>query len=235
MCSLIIQDYNKFKEKLTFSTVKSKTILSEINFRYIITSSGDAIVMDYLRHCLETEEWLYGGNAIIRINDIKNYTLTAHLNYRTKEFYDSYDECVYYDISKELLKEIADASKVELLVTGHNVYEDFKSKTSYKIIVLIPFLAQALWDAIHNSSEYTQNINNALQYIENCKKYENWTNGRIAIVCALGAMFTFFGGGIWSLLISSWTPMIWFAVLLIIWLIRVSLLKSDIKAFEAKY
>ena len=95
-----------------------------------------------------------------------------------------------------------------------------------------------MWDAIYNSSEYSKNINDALQYIEDCKKYGS-CYGRSDGIWGWGIGLTIIVGGIWSLFVVSWSPMIWFAIgtvaLGTLNLIKRKVLDSKIKDYESKY
>ena len=238
------QTHDKFANKTTTCTciIRSEDYY-DIRFRHVSTPNLDVIVLD----CNITtfaDQSLY-GEIIIRINNLKNYRLSSHENYNTRP---GEEDSVYYDISRELLKEVADASSVELKIIGINIHTIFEPKKSgYQ--PAIQSLAQALYDTIYNSQEYEQNVHQEIRNIEdflkkksmyeiNKGKWDSWSE-RTGIIWGFGSFITLIAGGIWSIGVGNWNPLIWFAVGTIVLgtlcSIKTKKLKYEIEAYESKY
>ncbi|MBR2265339.1 MAG: hypothetical protein IJ882_01485 [Paludibacteraceae bacterium] len=74
--------------------------------------------------------FLRAGSLIIRLNDSKNIKLEPHETFLRKDN-ESYYNCVesdYYEISQDLLKEICDASSIEIQISAKNTLVEIIDK-----------------------------------------------------------------------------------------------------------
>lgn len=240
---LVTQTHDKFANKTTTCTciIRSENFY-DIKFRHISTPNLDVIVMD----CTKTtfaDQSLY-GEIVIRINDQKNYRLSSHENYSTRP---GEEDSVYYKISKELLKEIADASSVELKIIGVNILTIFEPmKSGYQ--PSIQSIAQVLYDTIYNSQEYEQHLREEIKNIErfikekekykrNKEAWDSWSEWT-GIIWGFGGFLILLAVGC-CLLADVWGIAICFTICFIglgtLFSIKAKVLKSEIDAYESKY
>ena len=230
MNSLIKHETDKFSNKTTTETISiTDGYEISIKFRHVSDPDIDATVMDieYSRTRGAAEYMnLRFGKVVLRLNNKKNYTLIPHENFtRENKGYNStfntidfvnVEESCWYDINPKLLKEIADASDAELKISG---YQESRYFRPAKESLSLQTIAQVMYDSINNSKQYEKRISsiskNSDSYAKNVKRENVWEflNSAIWVVGISGTLFV---GGIWSLVISSWKPIIWFGVITVV-------------------
>lgn len=224
MKSLIKQKTDKFSNKTTTETsaVYDAGLYPafKIIFRHISTSRIDSIVMDIeYSHTYAVAEYLNlrFGKVVLRLNDKKNYTLIPHENYtrenkgynRTLNTIDfvNVEESCWYDINPKLLKEIADASDVELKIYGDNKFCYFHEVG--KESISLQTAAQAMYDCIYHSKEYEHDLKASVGKIDDYKRtkkiHDIFADYVLNIIGLLGLTATFVGG-VWSFFTFSWEP-----------------------------
>ena len=224
MKSLIKQKTDKFSNKTTTETsaVYDAGLYPafKIIFRHISTSRIDSIVMDIeYSHTYAVAEYLNlrFGKVVLRLNNKKNYTLIPHENYtKEKNYYNILNtiDCVnvkescWYDINPKLLKEIADASDVELKIYGGNEVNYFHEVG--KDSISLQTAAQAMYDCIYHSKEYEHSINAYVGKIDDYKRtkkiHDILADYVLNIIGILGVTATILVGGVWSFFTFSWEP-----------------------------
>ena len=104
--------------------------------------------------------------------------------------------------------------------------------------MILSVIWQAVEDPVEGMSKLKALCSKKDEYQRNQKKLRAWYN-RSETIWKTGVIRTLLVGGIWSFLIRSWNPLIWFAVVTIVLgilcFVKKNGLKSAIKAYESKY
>ena len=201
MNTLVKQEHDKFTNITTTTTAQ---IIDggccEINFRCINSAGVRSVLMDVTYHASapSNQFFLSEGKMIIRLNDMRNETLIPHeswCRWITHELIES----DWYEISPSLLQDIAEASLVEIQISGRDSSFIFTPhETSYSPQTI----AQAMYDCIYNSSKYESRINDLVNIRKNNRAW--------AIIVAIawlgGIPFLTATGGVWGIIIGSWEP-----------------------------
>ncbi len=226
----VYKKYDKFKNKTVTETHYSIDEIGtcKINFRHISSPKVDALVMDiYFEHFRSYFE-LQSGNVILRINNTRNYKLLPHESYRKKElitpipgeYFEPYTlniESDWYDISVELLKDIADASSIELQINGYSSSYTF---TPNEDSLSLQTIAKAIYNAIFDGNAYKEELLQIeasqldSQIAKERKKKqeeiksdfkEGFINSMVGVL-PLSAL-ALVGGGFVSAVMESWEPL----------------------------
>ena len=129
--------------------------------------------------------------------------------------YQYMEECWYF-INKSQLKQIASSSTLQMKVTGNK-----RSVTIYDIDDVskenlpLKTLAKALYNAFYDSSAFVEDLSKATP-IEYVKEKVNHIGLAATLVFVIGGIAAIIGGGIWSLCITSWKPIICCVVIVLI-------------------
>lgn len=153
MNNLVKVEHDKFAHT---TTIRGNSISAgpfELNFRHISAPTTNSTVLD-IEYRGESCVYLFSGYIIIRLNDIRNHKLNPHESYTDVVNYHYRIESDWYEISKELLKEIAEANDVEIKIWGAN--------SSYEIVDLprVQFMAQVMYNAVYDEQAYLGIIRN---------------------------------------------------------------------------
>ena len=283
------QSYDKFSSKTTTVTSCAGDGNCQVRLRHISSSEGEHILLDLEYRQDAPQPMLHQGNLFIVLSGKKRYTLTPHINQPARYTENEYSnwsgintiitwyESMYYELTKEMLLDMASATRIEMKVTGASasyvVKEKFTGEEKEHISFLI--MAKALYNAIFDKSAFNEDIEVLIQRIKEKKRkvarkvarkeqekkqkterreqkkkqqderreqqseyknkidtLEDWQGG----IWSGGIFITLIVGGIWSIWVGSWAPIIWFAVITIalgvLVAVRIGIYKSKIKELD---
>jgi hypothetical protein len=248
MNPFIHQSNDKFSTANTVCTSNAGETGRLISLRYHSSENDDAILLDLLYEGFGNQPHIDQGNLFLLINGTKRYSFVPHINqpassreFETFLYHDTiitWEEYVYYEISKDILREMAYASSVEFKVTGASVNEEIEEDGDRPSFIII---AKALYNAIFDNSAFVEDLKNEKRRLEEEKqreeeeeqrkeKEEQKRSVRLAqyrrrasvwenlneLIWSGGIFGTIVVGGIWSFEASSWEPMIWFGVVTVV-------------------
>lgn len=266
MKSLVHRSYDKFSSKTTTVTENAGNYTCHVRLRHISSSEGEHILLDLEYSQEGPQPMLHQGNLFIVLNGTKRYTLTPYINqparYTESEHYSqwlgvstriSWDESMYYELTKEMLLDMASATRIEMKVTGTSASYLLKERLIGTEHISFLIMAKALYNAIFDKSAFNEELKGAIQQINEKKQQaerreqkkkqqdeyrekigtlEDWQEG----IWLGGIFITLIVGGIWSILVGSWAPIIWFAVITIalgvLVAVRIGIYKSKIKELD---
>ena len=159
------------------------------------------------------------------------------------------DKKPYYDfgwyIEKRYILEASDLKRIsesqdknECTLHLYDRWDNTKNIYSERLRMILSVIWQAVEDPVEGMSKLKTLCSKKDEYQRNQKKLRAWYN-RSETIWKTGVILTLLVGGIWSFLIRSWNPLIWFAVVTIVLgilcFVKKNGLKSAIKAYESKY
>lgn len=125
------------------------------------------------------------------------------------------EECSYY-ITESQLKQIASSPTLQMKVTGNKRSITIYDKNDIsKENLSLKTLAQALYNAFYDSSAFVEDLSKATP-IEYVKEKVDHIGLAAMLVFVIGGIAAIIGGGIWSLCITSWKPIICCVVIVLI-------------------
>ena len=175
MTPFIFHSNDKFSTTNTVWTANAGNICQLISLRYHSSETGDAILLDLQYSGSGDQPHIDQGNLFLLINGTKRYSFVPHLNQpasASENFdffgnkYISWNESVYYEISEEILREMAYAYSVEFKVTGASVAREVKEDGERPSFIII---AKALYNAIFDNSAFIEDLKNEKQRLEGAK------------------------------------------------------------------
>lgn len=175
MTHFIFLSNDKFSTTNTVWTANTGNNCQLISLRYHSSETGDAILLDLLYKGFGDQPHIDQGNLFLLINGTKRYSFVPHLNQpasASENFdyfgnkYISWKESMYYEISEEILREMAYASSVEFKVTGASVNEEIEEDGDRPSFIII---AKALYNAIFDNSAFIEDLENEKQRLEGAK------------------------------------------------------------------
>lgn len=175
MTHFIFQSNDKFSTTNTVRTANAGNICQLISLRYHSSETGDAILLDLQYSGSGDQPHIDQGNLFLLINGTKRYSFVPHLNQpasASENFdffgnkYISWNESMYYEISEEILREMAYAYSVEFKVTGASVAREVKEDGERPSFIII---AKALYNAIFDNSAFIEDLENEKQRLEGAK------------------------------------------------------------------
>ena len=164
------------------------------------------------------------------------------LSHREINYSGRYTESAYCEISQQELKYIADASNVEVRVIS---CLDFQHDECNKLSSIARELYNVVFDPNAYIAEIQEDIEKErkekieesekkrkVEIEEENRKIDDKFSNAYAIISGLGFSATLFIGGIWSLCVDSWRPLLIFlfctvGLLLLILFIHIPLRKRD--------
>lgn len=171
MNELVKQSYDKFENVTTTKTVNAS---NRIGLRHVSSPVQEATFLDLEFHQVDgPPPHLENGEIILLLNDTKRYSLKPNVSmpptFSKDEYIDIFghlaeriywDEYIYYEISEELLREMAYATDIKIKLIGASVsmvLQDSPKQPSFKM------LAKALYNAIYDSSIFNDEIQKECQ------------------------------------------------------------------------
>ena len=180
MTPFVHQSHDKFEAATTTVTDYAGNSGSNIRLRHHSSPQGDTFCIDlnYTQRN-DAQPLLIKGELILLLNGSKRYSLRPKINKPSTYYEDEYvdyfgnlckriewNEYVYYEISEEILREMAYATTIEIKVTGASVsivLEEGEVTPSFLII------AKALYNAIFDNSAFKEDFKKEKQRIKEAK------------------------------------------------------------------
>lgn len=197
MAQFITKKNNKFENK---TTTEGMPCLVEkqghtrwyFDLRQISTPEGDDLVID-IHHFSPDWFFLRNGNLIFNLDGKKNIALDAHESYSDvgkeqgafeQESTVVTEEDCFYELSKEQLKEICDASHVDIQVTGDSKQKEMDGS-------IFQLYARAFYNSVFDNSLYKGSLSSFQEVYNKWKRIEWWQRnwGWVIVPCALAVSF----------------------------------------------
>ena len=170
MTPFIHQSHDKFSSETVTTTDWSGNKDCSVRLRHFSSSKRDIIFLDLDFHQLNgTQPMLHQGKLFVLLNGSKRYTLTPNVRkpstYEVREsrsWYDGreeeyvyWDEHMYYEITEDMLREMASAISIEMKVTGASVSKVIEGD---EVRLSFIIMAKALYNAIFDNSSYNEEL-----------------------------------------------------------------------------
>ena len=170
MTPFIHQSHDKFSSETVTTTDWSGNKDCSVRLRHFSSSKRDIIFLDLDFHQLNgTQPMLDQGKLFVLLNGSKRYTLTPNVSkpstYEVREsrsWYDGreeeyvyWDEHMYYEITEDMLREMASAISIEMKVTGASVSKVIEGD---EVRLSFIIMAKALYNAIFDNSSYNEEL-----------------------------------------------------------------------------
>lgn len=180
MTPFVHQSHDKFEAATTTVTDYAGESGSYIRLRQHSSPRGDSLYLD-LEHQQRdgAQPLLIEGELILLINGSKRYSLRPKVSKPATYYEDEYvdwagnlckrlewNEYVYYEISEEILREMAYATSIEIKVIGASVSKVLEEN---KVIPSFLIIAKALYNAIFDNSAFLEDLNKEKQRIKEAK------------------------------------------------------------------
>ena len=180
MTPFVHQSHDKFEAATTTVTDYAGESGSYIRLRQHSSPRGDSLCLD-LEHRQRdgAQPLLIEGELILLINGSKRYSLRPKVSKPATYYEDEYvdwagnlctrlewNEYVYYEISEEILREMAYATSIEIKVIGASVSKVLEES---KVIPSFLIIAKALYNAIFDNSAFLEDLNKEKQRIKEAK------------------------------------------------------------------
>lgn len=180
MTPFVHQSHDKFEAATTTVTDYAGKSGSYIRLRQHSSPRGDSLYLD-LKHQQRdgAQPLLIEGELILLINGSKRYSLRPKVSKPATYYEDEYvdwagnlcerlewNEYVYYEISEEILREMAYATSIEIKVIGASVSKVLEEN---KVIPSFLIIAKALYNAIFDNSAFLEDLNKEKQRIKEAK------------------------------------------------------------------
>lgn len=181
MTPFIHQSHDKFSSETVTSTDWSGNKDCSVRLRHFSSSKRDIIFLDLDFHQFDgTQPMLHQGKLFVLLNGSKRYTLTPNVRkpstYEVREsrsWYDGreeeyvyWDEHMYYEITEDMLREMASAISIEMKVTGASVSKVIEGD---EVRLSFIIMAKALYNAIFDNSAFLEDFNKEKQRIKEAK------------------------------------------------------------------
>lgn len=169
MEELVKQSYDKFENKAITQTVcVGNTLYMEVNLHHYSSPKGDVDCIDVFYKYGGSDSRLIDGELILLINGSARHSIKP--NYNVPPTWDDgyWYQDMFYMLPDGLLHEMANASNLEIKVTGgaaNLVLEDNK----YPTLLL---LSKALYNAVYDSSAFNDEIEKARRNNQERKEKE---------------------------------------------------------------
>ena len=197
MAQFITKKNNKFENK---TTTEGMPCLMEkqghtrwyFDLRQISTPKGDDLVID-IQHFSPDWFFLKNGNLIINLDGKKNIAIDAHESYSDvgqeqgafeQDSTVVTEENCFYELTKEQLKEICDASHVDIQVTGDSEKKQMDG-------TLFRLYARAYYNSFFDNSLYKGALSSFQEKYSKWKRIEWWQKNWawICVPLAIGLGF----------------------------------------------
>lgn len=180
MTPFVHQSHDKFEAATTTVTDYAGESGSYIRLRHHSSPQGDTFCVDlnYTQRN-DAQPLLIKGELILLLNDSKRYSLRPKVSKPATYYEDEYvdwagnlckrlewNEYVYYEISEEILREMAYATSIEIKVIGASVSKVLEEN---KVIPSFFIIAKALYNAIFDNSAFLEDLNKEKQRIKEAK------------------------------------------------------------------
>lgn len=183
MSPYIHRSHDKFEGATITYTDTTRYAFDKVYLSHRSTPNGDSIYLhlEYVVTCgtvygQAKKPGLLLGNLILLLNGTKRYSLQPQMRKDAEYFediaYSSWHEYMDYELTQDMLLNMAYAKKIGIKVSGSTTSSVLKkSGTDYdKEEISLSVLAKSLYNAIFDKSLFVEEIQNEVQRIETAKQ-----------------------------------------------------------------